>query len=148
LGGLQGVTGSPLVGIKTAASGVGDILGGIDDFAGGVAKAVASPASALARGIQASSEPMLSISDFDPKRNAVQKFFGINAWKKPDQTQSKTGDSKEFDKLLSDIRRTSEKVDRDRIRQRLKTLNPNRYAELVRRGNAKIAARKAAASPA
>lgn len=144
LGGLQGITGSPLVGVQTAASGVGDILSGVRDVAGGAVQAAASPISALARGVQATGEPILGIDDFDPKRNAVQKFFGMNTWKKPDQKQSTSNNSKEFDKLLADITRTSEKVDRDRIRQRLKTLDPNRYAELVRRGRAKVAARKTA----
>lgn len=138
LGALQTISGDPSRGIKTALSGAGDILSGAGDVVAGGVQAAASPLSSVVRGVQAAGEPM-SVKSFDPQTSGLQKFFGLSSWRTPEEQAA--GKRDEFDKLMAMGNAAKTKQERDEIRRKLSQLDPERYDRLLKRAQAKAAAR-------
>lgn len=132
--------------LKTAWSGVKDVASGVGDVVAGATQVAASPVSALARGAQATTEP-LTPQEFDPNRNAMQKFLGVNTWGNQQKTQQSSNTS-EFNKLLAAHRAASSRDEKKQIEKQIKAADPVRYAALIKRGEAKLAAMRAKAAVA
>jgi hypothetical protein len=158
LGALQTISGDPVRGIKTVWQGGKKVLSGVGDAAAGAVQIGASPASALARGVQAAGEPA-KISNFDPNRNQFQKFFGLNSWKTPKE-QAITNKN-EFDKLLKfhaqveNQRRDPSLSQQDKseinkklenIRKKLREIDPDRFESLRKKAQTKASSSSSSSS--
>lgn len=131
--------------LKTAWSGAKDVASGVGDVVAGATQFAASPVSALARGAQAATEP-LTPQEFDANRNAVQKFLGVNTWRGQQKTQKQTPNTSEFNRLLAAYKAAASKEEKKQIEKQIKVADPIRYAALIKRGEEKLAARRARAA--
>lgn len=114
-------------GASSAASGMGQALTG-------TAQAVASPVSAVLRGAQASSEPLTPRS-FSDDRNWLQKTFGLNAWDDKDEPRPiRSPKDTEWHRLVRAYKSTEDKIERAKILEKLRELDPEKYIQAKRIG--------------
>lgn len=113
-------------GASSAASGMGQALTG-------TAQAVASPVSAVLRGAQASSEPLTPRS-FSDDRNWLQKTFGLNAWDDNEPRPIRSPKDTEWHRLVRAYKSTEDKIERAKILEKLRELDPEKYIQAKRIG--------------
>lgn len=136
-GSLQAISGDPKRGFKSVSSGAADVLSGAVGGAKGAAQVIASPASALVRGVQAATEPM-RIEPIDDKRNKLQNFFGLNSWRTPEEKSKEQ--MKDFEFLMRKYVGAKEQKEKKEIMSQIKEIdNPvvqERLKNLIKRANA------------
>ena len=145
LGALQVAGGGAKTGSENIRGGISRVAGGVGQGLKGATQFVASPATALLRGAQASAEDFTT--PMSQNRNWMQKTLGLNRWspdpespvQSPVQSASKpsvqSASGKQWQDLVKAYNNTQNPDERAGIQRELKKMDPARYAQAKEKAN-------------